>query len=127
MKNSDDIAIDFYTTSSTVEAIVRALNGRHTGISGRNIAVTASVCPPAPSPQSAAAGAAIPAPAWSLPFPVVLSVRSGQGSGRIWDFPYASPQDNILRGKFFMLKNFLIEIAQKTPPGFSAHTFPSRR
>lgn len=51
MKNSDDIAIDFYTTSSAVEAIVRALNGRHTGISGRNIAVTASVCPPAPSPE----------------------------------------------------------------------------
>ena len=27
----------------------------------------------------------------------------------------------------FELKNRLIEIVQKTPPGFSAHTFPSRR
>jgi len=37
------------------------------------------------------------------------------------------PRKNFVpAGLVFHVKNRLIEIVQKTPPGFSAHTFPFR-
>jgi len=54
-------------------------------------------------------------------------VRSFRAWFRTHTVSRMRPRKNFVpAGLVFHVKNRLIEIVQKTPPGFSAHTFPSR-
>lgn len=47
--DSEEITVSFFTTLDSAESVVRSLDGRQTGISSRNVMVSASIVPPLPA------------------------------------------------------------------------------
>ena len=47
--DSEEITVSFFTTLDSAESVVRSLDGRQTGISSRNVLVSASIVPPLPA------------------------------------------------------------------------------
>ncbi|KAK8829671.1 A-kinase anchor protein 17A [Blastocystis sp. ATCC 50177/Nand II] len=45
----EEITVSFFTTLDSAESVVRSLDGRQTGISSRNVLVSASIVPPLPA------------------------------------------------------------------------------